>query len=217
MPVILPLALLLLAPLGPAAPTPRPLGTWPLGPAHPVVRGFDPPAAPWAAGHRGVDLLGAPGEEVRAAEPGTVTFAGTLAGRGVVVVDHGDRRTTYEPVAAAVVVGQQVGAGAVIGHLQLPMSHCFPRACLHWGLIEGETYLDPLTLVGAGRVRLLPLDGAPASIPYATARSALSVRPFLPARRSGAPLAARVPLAPLAFVLRPAGGPAGTPLGAARW
>lgn len=210
MPMLLPLALALLAALGPAARTPPSHGTWPLGPAHPVVRGFDPPAARWGAGHRGVDLLGAPGQEVHAAEPGTVTFAGTLAGRGVVVVDHGDRRTTYEPVAAAVVVGQQV-AGAVIGHLQLPMSHCFPRACLHWGLIEGDTYLNPLTLVGAGPVRLLPLDGAPASIPYATARSAFSVRAAPPARRIAAPLA------PLAFVLRPAGEPAGTPLGAARW
>ena len=40
-------------------------------------------------------------------------------------------------------------------------SHCFPAACLHWGLIEGtgdgQVYLDPLSLVGGGPVRLLPL------------------------------------------------------------
>jgi hypothetical protein len=35
--------------------------------------------------------------------------------------------------------------------------HCFPATCLHWGLIVGETYVDPLTLVGGGPVRLLPL------------------------------------------------------------
>ena len=49
-----------------------------------------------------------------------------------------------------------VGRGALIGTLQPMSSHCFPRACLHWGLLRGETYLDPLTLVGAGPVRLLP-------------------------------------------------------------
>ena len=35
--------------------------------------------------------------------------------------------------------------------------HCLPRACLHWGWLRGETYLDPLRLVGGGPVRLLPL------------------------------------------------------------
>ena len=43
------------------------------------------------------------------------------------------------------------------GTLELAGSHCFPRACLHWGWLRGETYLDPLGLVGAGPVRLLPL------------------------------------------------------------
>ena len=100
---------------------------------------------------------GAVGQPVLAALPGAVTFAGPLAGRGVVVVDHGATRTTYEPVAATVTVGTPVAAGAQVGTLELAGSHCFPRACLHWGWIEGETYLDPLRLVGAGPVRLLPL------------------------------------------------------------
>ena len=76
------------------------------------------------------------------------------------MVDHGGPRTTYEPVAATVAVGDTVHAGATLGRLELFASHCFPRACLHWGLVEGAGhYLDPLTLVGAGPVRLLPLDG----------------------------------------------------------
>ena len=136
-------------------------GAWPLSPRPQVVHGFDPPVTRWGAGHRGVDLLGHAGQRVRSALAGTVTFATTLAGRGVVVVDHGGVRTTYEPVSASVSVGDVVGRGAVIGTLQRTSSHCFPRACLHWGLIEGaEHYLDPLTLVGAGPVRLLPLDGS---------------------------------------------------------
>jgi murein DD-endopeptidase MepM/ murein hydrolase activator NlpD len=134
-----------------------PVGVWPLQPQPEVVRGFDPPDSPYGAGHRGVDLLGTAGQPVLAALPGTITYAGALAGRGVVVVDHGTTRTTYEPVAATVSVGSVVAEGAQIGTLELAGSHCFPRACLHWGWVEGETYLDPLRLVGAGPVRLLPL------------------------------------------------------------
>lgn len=130
---------------------------WPLRPTPEVVAGFDAPSTRWSAGHRGVDLSGSLGQPVRAALPGTVSFAGRIAGRGVVVVDHGATRTTYEPVAATVALGEAVEAGERIGTLQLGGSHCFPAACLHWGLRAGDTYLDPLTLVGAGPVRLLPL------------------------------------------------------------
>ena len=134
-----------------------PVGVWPMLPEPEVVAGFDPPDSPWGAGHRGVDLLGVVGRPVRSALPGRVTFAGMLAGRGVVVVDHGPTRTTYEPVDASVRVGDTVAAGDRIGRLAFAGTHCLPRACLHWGWIRGETYLDPLRLVGAGPVRLLPL------------------------------------------------------------
>ena len=134
-----------------------PVGTWPLRPEPEVVARFDPPASPYGPGHRGVDLLGDAGQPVRAALAGTVTYAGPLAGRGVVVVSHGATRTTYEPVAARVSVGDAVARGGVIGTLQPFASHCAPRSCLHWGWLRGETYLDPLRLVGAGPVRLLPL------------------------------------------------------------
>jgi murein DD-endopeptidase MepM/ murein hydrolase activator NlpD len=135
-------------------------GTWPLSPQPEVVRGFDPPDVRWGSGHRGVDLLGSVGAAVRAALAGRVTFAGAIAGRGVVVVDHGGMRTTYEPLVPAVHRGDEVGAGEVIGHLTFVGSHCSPGACLHWGLIAGDTYLDPLTLVGGPRpVRLYPTEG----------------------------------------------------------
>jgi murein DD-endopeptidase MepM/ murein hydrolase activator NlpD len=159
------LAAAVVAALGLAAPATGatdPVGVWPLVPEPTVARGFDPPTDPWGAGHRGVDLLGRAGQRVRAALPGRVSWAGVLAGRGVVVVDHGATRTTYEPVDATVAVGDPVGAGDAIGTLEPVGSHCAPRACLHWGWIsgggvEGDTYLDPLRLVGAGPVRLLPL------------------------------------------------------------
>ena len=132
-------------------------GVWPLDPPPDVVRGFDPPASTWGAGHRGADLAGRVGQEVRAALTGEVRFAGLVAGRGVVVVSHGATRTTYEPVRAGVRRGDRVRAGQVLGTLQWSGSHCLPVACLHWGLRRGEAYLDPLTLVGGPKpVRLLP-------------------------------------------------------------
>jgi murein DD-endopeptidase MepM/ murein hydrolase activator NlpD len=148
------------------SPTPEPKptgdGAWPLWPRPDVVRGFEPPATRFGPGHRGVDLLGHTQQAVHTSLAGTVAVAGTLAGRGVVVVDHGGIRTTYEPVTARVRVGDHVARGAVIGTLQRAASHCFPRACLHWGLRRGDAYLDPLVLVGAGPIRLLP-PGATAS------------------------------------------------------
>ncbi len=138
-----------------AAAAPR--GVWPLPPVPAVVRGFDPPTQPWESGHRGVDLGAVAGTGVRAALPGRVSFAARVAGRGVVVVDHGRTRTTYEPVAAEVAPGDRVDAGDRIGVLELLGSHCLPGACLHWGWLRGEVYLDPLILLGARPVRLLPL------------------------------------------------------------
>jgi murein DD-endopeptidase MepM/ murein hydrolase activator NlpD len=170
-----------------------PVGVWPLVPEPEVVRGFDPPDDPWGAGHRGVDLLGSPGQPVRSALPGTVSWAGVLAGRGVVVVDHGPTRTTYEPVESNVDLGDHVDAGDRIGRLSAVGSHCLPRTCLHWGWIDGDTYLDPLRLVGAGPVRLLPLWRA-------------EPVPLLPYARW---------LAPIALML--AGAPAGTPAAAGPW
>ena len=155
--VLLPAALILLLSASPGVGEEDPVGVWPLRPEPEVVAHFDPPTSPYGPGHRGVDLLGHTGQPVRAALGGTVTYAGPLAGRGVVVVSHGDTRTTYEPVTARVSLGDSVAQGAVLGTLQPVASHCAPRACLHWGWLRGETYLDPLRLVGAGPVRLLPL------------------------------------------------------------
>jgi murein DD-endopeptidase MepM/ murein hydrolase activator NlpD len=169
------LLLLLIAP--PSAGEDDPAGVWPLRPEPEVVARFDPPTTPYGPGHRGVDLLGRTGQAVHTALAGTVTYAGPLAGRGVVVVSHGDTRTTYEPVAARVSVGDRVAQGAVVGSLQSFGSHCAPRVCLHWGWLRGETYLDPLRLVGAGPVRLLPLWR---DLPAATARAPSSPWTALP-------------------------------------
>lgn len=129
------------------------------------ARPFRAPAQRWSAGHRGLDLWLDPGAPVLAPAAGTVTFAGTVVDRGVVSVLHPDgRRTSVEPVDPGVVVGQQVEAGAVLGTLQGGGAHCPPRGCLHWGLREGDSYLDPVSVLsavpGAGPVVLLPVDAA---------------------------------------------------------
>ena len=153
------LGLLLTATL--TAPTVRPASTWiaPV-PLH-ITRGFDRPVPNWLPGHRGVDLAARPGQLVRSAGDGTVIWAGILAGRGVVVVGHqGGLRTTYEPVSASVVAGEQVHTGEVLGSIDRGQTHCDGR-CLHWGLRRGLEYLNPLLLLGLGHARLVPLHVAP--------------------------------------------------------
>lgn len=149
-----------------AAPgTPEPRWRAPLDGPLRVVRSFRPPALPWLAGHRGVDLAGEPGARVRAAGAGRIGHAGEVAGRGVVTIRHeGGLRTTYLAVRPLVEPGAVVRPGDVIGLLEPLPGHC-PAGCLHWGLLRGDRYLDPLLLLGHARVRLLPLWQVPFGSP----------------------------------------------------
>ena len=132
---------------------------WPVSPPR-VVRRFEPPPEPWLAGHRGVDLAVPPGTRVRATGDGVVRYAGVLFGRGVVsLANPAGLRTTYEPVTSALRAGDRVRIGDVIGTIDSGHPGCPAEACLHWGLRRGDAYLDPLALLGVGRVRLLPLAG----------------------------------------------------------
>ena len=135
--------------------------------AHPRSRSGAAPPGPGArraAGAAALALAVAVPHAGPALAPaaGTVTFAGTVVDRGVVSVLHPDgRRSSVEPVVAAVVVGQQVGAGDVLGTLDGSGGHCTPRSCVHWGLREGDRYLDPVTVLsGGGPIVLLPVAPA---------------------------------------------------------
>ena len=135
---------------------------WPLRPRPAVLREFDAPSPNWERGHRGVDLAGAPGQPVYAAGPGTVVFAGELAGRAVVSVAHpGGLRTSYEPVLPSVRPGQLVAAGIALGELAPGHPGCPAPACLHWGAMWGPAaradYVDPLGLLAPTPIRLKPL------------------------------------------------------------
>lgn len=155
------------APPGPAPTAPGPGASaggyrWPLAGVPAVTRPFQPPPRPWLPGHRGVDLAGSPGVLVLAAGAGVVAFAGSVAGVGVVSIDHpGGLRTTYEPVTPLVPAGARVVAGQPIGTLLPGHEGCPLDACLHWGLRrDGGGYLDPLLLLGLARVRLYPVNVA---------------------------------------------------------
>jgi murein DD-endopeptidase MepM/ murein hydrolase activator NlpD len=124
--------------------------------ATPIVDPFRDPSCPWCPGNRGLTYATAPDTAVRAAAAGTVTFSGVVAGTRYVVVDHGDgRRATYGGLAgSAVRVGDHVAAGTIVGR---------SGAELHFGLREGEVYIDPAPLLArpVERARLVPTDGTP--------------------------------------------------------
>jgi murein DD-endopeptidase MepM/ murein hydrolase activator NlpD len=133
---------------------------WPLQGAFQVTRRFLPPPTPYGRGHRGVDLATAENAVVRAGRDGVVVFAGNVGGRGVVSLTHPDgTRTTYEPLLPRVAAGQRLRTGDELGLLQPGHPGCPRRTCLHWGLLDGQTYLDPLGALAFTRVRLLPWAG----------------------------------------------------------
>ncbi len=123
-----------------------------------IVRPFDPPESRWSRGHRGVDLAVRPDAPIRAAGSGIVVFAGTLAGRGVVSIEHSPGvRTTYEPVRARVTRGERIRIGQVIGVHEPDRRH---PTSLHWGLRIHGSYADPLRLLHRAPI-LKPIGAYP--------------------------------------------------------
>jgi murein DD-endopeptidase MepM/ murein hydrolase activator NlpD len=119
-----------------------------------VIDPFRPPACPYCAGNRGIDLATPAGGPVVAAAAGRVTFAGSVAGTRYVVVEHtGGYRTTYGQLASAAVrAGQQVVAGAPVGT---------STGRLFFGLRLADEYLDPAPHLAVVRSlpQLVPLNG----------------------------------------------------------
>lgn len=121
-----------------------------------VLRDYAPPEKRWQSGHRGVDLNASPGQPIRASAPGTVHFAGPIAGMTSLSIMHVDGiRTTYQPIDTALKKGDHVTAGQVIGHLAVNAKH--PEPGLHWGALRGKDYLNPLDLVQRRPIVLKPV------------------------------------------------------------
>jgi murein DD-endopeptidase MepM/ murein hydrolase activator NlpD len=118
-----------------------------------VTREYDPPETPFGSGHRGVDVAAPLGTPVRAAQVGTVAFAGPVAGALFVSIDHPDGvRTTYSWLSEVRTrVGDRVERGEIVGlsgsgHPGLEPPH------LHFGARYGGEYIDPMLLLGGGSI-----------------------------------------------------------------
>lgn len=128
-----------------------------------VLRPFSAPPAPWAAGHRGVDLgTGQSGASIRSPADGTVSFTGVVVDREVLSIDHGSGYvSSFEPVSSELEVGDAVGAGEVIAQLDSyedGSGHC-DQPCVHWGVRHHGEYINPLLMIGALEPSvLLPLS-----------------------------------------------------------
>lgn len=117
-----------------------------------VVEEFAAPPAPWAAGHRGVDLAASAGAEIRAPADGVVSFSGVVVNREVLSIDHGGSYvSSFEPVESELTEGDAVSEGeviAILGTYDDGATHCDGQPCLHWGVrLHGE-YINPMLLIG---------------------------------------------------------------------
>lgn len=101
-----------------------------------VVDHFRPPRSAWGAGNRGWEFSTGRGDVVVAVGGGTVAWAGSVAGRGVVTIDHGGSLVSSVTGLLTVEVraGEAVAPGTRIG-LAMPS--------LHLGFRLGGNYVDP--------------------------------------------------------------------------
>jgi murein DD-endopeptidase MepM/ murein hydrolase activator NlpD len=134
---------------------------WPV--SGPVIRGFEPPAGPYAAGHRGIDIASPKGSRVRTAAAGVVAFAGRIAGELHVSIDHPDGvRTSYAFLGSVLVeAGMQVERGAVLGTVGTGHPGVSPDH-LHFGARYAGQYIDPMLLLErgslVGMIHLAPIE-----------------------------------------------------------
>ena len=119
-----------------------------------LTRSFAPP------GHLGADIAAIAGSEVRSVERGVIWFAGSVAGNRAVTVrlESGDLFTVSFLSSAAVVAGQMVERGTVLGYSGF--AHGSPS--VHVSARRGGEYIDPRPWLSChsagstGTLRLLP-------------------------------------------------------------
>ena len=139
----------------------------------PIVRKFEQPLGPYAAGHRGVDFEVPSGSEVVASSSGTVKFAGPVADDGLFITIAHDAQleTTYSFLSRVdVAVGQKVPQGDAIG-LSGSGHPGSAKPVLHFGAKVAGVYIDPeILLFGnlddiSGMIALAPLDESASGAP----------------------------------------------------
>ena len=123
-------------------PPPRP----PLSLAWPIQGPITDPFGPrWGRFHAGIDIAAPSGSGVVAAAPGTVVYAGWLAGGWgrLVTIAHGDARTMYAHLSKIEVrVGEEVKAGWQVGRVGATGDATGPH--LHFELRVSGAAVDPL-------------------------------------------------------------------------
>lgn len=131
----------------------RPIGDY----APPVDRRVADPFhldhGPYGPGNRGLEYATLRGDVVRAIGAGKVAFAGPVAGRLVVSVEHPDglRSMLTGLVRIEVATGDLVARGTPVG---------VAGPGLHLGVRRGGRYLDPSTLLRrSGRAVLVSPEG----------------------------------------------------------
>lgn len=151
---------------------------------------FRQPDCPYCAGNRGTEYEVAADAPVRVAAAGEVTFAGSVAGVGYVVVrlDSGWRHTYGRIESRLVELGDRVEVGEQVGTAS---------GAFFFGLRIGDDYADPAPWLGelVGRRRLVPTDGAaPRPAPPPTLRCASRSATNVRWQRGGGTRRARVRL-----------------------
>lgn len=116
----------------------------PLGQPFRVSTPYRAPPTPYAAGHRGIDLPAAVGDEVFAPVSGTVSFVGTVVDRPVLSIRVGLRTVvSLEPIEApGLVAGDSVVRGRPLGAVASG-GHC-DAVCVHLGVRVDGAYVNPM-------------------------------------------------------------------------
>ncbi|WP_292832598.1 M23 family metallopeptidase [Microbacterium sp.] len=159
--VVLLVAVLCVTGAAPPAAAVIPLATgregwqWPVDPVQ-VTEPYRAPAHSYGPGHRGIDLAVSPGTAIVAPAAGVIAFAGSVAGRPLLTIDHGHGLvTTLEPVTASLPVGAPVRAGEAVA-AAASGGHAV-GGTVHFGVRENGEYINPMLLVSAiPRAVLLP-------------------------------------------------------------
>jgi murein DD-endopeptidase MepM/ murein hydrolase activator NlpD len=110
----------------------------------PVVDAFRAPSHRYGPGNRGWEFATRGGEPVRAVGSGVVVFAGQVAGRGVVSIQHPDglRSSVTGLLQVTASAGVAVSAGETLG---------VAGPGLHLGFRRRGEYLDPALVYGLAR------------------------------------------------------------------
>ncbi|QAY61161.1 M23 family metallopeptidase [Microbacterium protaetiae] len=128
---------------------------WPLQ-GFRIAAPYRAPAHEYGPGHRGIDLEPTGAGEVHAPRAGVIAFAGRIADRGILTIDHQDGYvTTLEPIDSAFTAGDRVEQGEVIGTIAHG-GHAAPGT-VHFGVRLNGEYINPMLLFGdVPRAVLLP-------------------------------------------------------------